>query len=365
MIRIPEFVRSLSPYKAGNQVVKQEIDSPFDYLINLASNENPLGVSDKAKEAIIKEVQNSATYPDPLGSRLAEVLGAKFGIDHTRIISGHGSESLITHVINAFTQEGEEILTAAGTFVGIFVSTNKLGRVVKKVPLKDYAFDLDAILDAIGPKTRIIYLANPNNPTGTMFTKAEFDKFIKRVPQDIVVVLDEAYYAYSELIPDYPKAFEYDDQNLIVIRTFSKTHGLAGLRVGFAYSPSEIIQSVRKVKLAFEPSILAQEAAIAAIADDDFLARTLKENTASLNMMREKFDELGIFYPEPAANFLMLKLENQEQTFDFARMCHEKGILVRPLVAFGVPEAVRISTGTVKETEYAVGVFEKAFKSLK
>ena len=192
MIRIPEFVSKLTPYKAGKPIDELAREKNLTRIVKLASNENPLGPSPKAVEAIEATVGQLNRYTDPLSHELVQALARKYSVQPEHIICGHGTDSLIAYVINAFTEEIDEILTCEGTFIGIYVNTRKFGRKLSLVPLKDYAFDLDAILGAINANTRIIYLANPNNPTGTMFGYREFEAFMERVPDDILVILDEA-----------------------------------------------------------------------------------------------------------------------------------------------------------------------------
>ncbi len=364
MIRIPNFISELKPYKPGNQIDETEYASPFSYLINLASNENRLGPSPKAVEAIKSSLNELALYPQTSSYELINKLSEHFKIDKRRIIATHGSESLITHIINAFTEQGEEILTAEVTFVGIFVSTNKLGRKIKTVPMYYHSIDLEAVSNAVTSDTRIVYLANVNNPTGTMFKKAEFEVFINKVPQNVLVILDEAYFHYSALFEDYPDGLKYDYPNLIVVRTFSKSHGLAGLRVGYGIGPIDLIKTLYKVKLPFEPSLISQKAATAALDDNEFVDKTTKINSLSLKMITSKLDELGIYYPEPKANFVFINFDNEFDAAKFCSICLKNGVLVRQTTGFGMPTGVRISTGTLEETEYAVEVIEKAYKLL-
>lgn len=362
MIKVPNFISELQPYKPGNQFEKTDYSSPFSYLINLASNENPLGPSPRAVDAIQSCLNELALYPQTGSYELVNNLSKHYQIDKERIIATHGSESLITHIINAFSEQGEEILTAQVTFVGIFVSTNKLGRKIRTVPMNNHSIDLEAIFNAITNDTKIIYLANVNNPTGTMFTKSEFDIFINKVPQNILVILDEAYFHYSAVFDDYPNGLEYDFPNLILARTFSKSHGLAGLRVGYGIGPIEIIKTLYKVKLPFEPSLIAQKAATAAVDDDEFVNKTIKINSLALKMLTDKLDELGINYPDPKANFVFINFDTDADAAKFCSICLKNGVIVRQTTGFGMPTGVRISTGTLEETEYAAEVIEKAYK---
>jgi histidinol-phosphate aminotransferase len=291
-------------------------------------------------------------------------LARKYDVQPQHIVCGHGTDSLIAYVINAFTKEQDEILTSEGTFIGIYVNARKFGRRVRQVPLKNYGFDLDSILNAISSQTRIIYLANPNNPTGTMFGRTEFETFMRNVPDDILVILDEAYTTYACSNPDYPNGVTYWYDNMVVMRTLSKAYGLGGLRVGFAVGPKHVIDTLYKVKLPFEPNILAQKAAIAALDDDEFLNRTVETNRRSLETMRAKFDQLGIKQVETAANFILLLMPDEGFARNFADECLNRGLIVRHVAGFGIPNGIRINSGTDDETAFALEIVEEVYSEL-
>ena len=255
-------------------------------------------------------------------------------------------------------------MTSEGTFIGIYVNVLKFGRNFVKVSLKNYGYDLEAIAAAITEKTRLIYLANPNNPTGSMFGKSEFEKFMSAVPDSILVILDEAYTVYAEENSDYPNGFEYDYQNLIVTRTFSKAYGLAALRVGFAIAPPAIIREIYKVKLPFEPNYPAQIAAQAALEDDDFLKLTVDTNRKSLAELKACFNKLGIKDIPTAANFILILFPSEQFATEFNEQCLQQGLIVRHVKSFGIPEAIRINSGTDSETKFAISVIETVYKKL-
>lgn len=366
MIHIPDHIKVLKPYKSGNQVGKQISREAFKKLVNLASNENPLGASPKAMEAIRNSVEEIAVYPNPSATELVEAISKHFNKPPECIITGSGSDSIIADVFKAFTSEGQEIIMADATFIGAYVNANKLNRTIVKVPLKeDYSYDLDAMLKAINGSTRIIYLANPNNPTGVMTTKNEFEEFMKQVPTDVLVVLDEAYYAYSGEYEDYPNGLDYECSNLVVLRTMSKSYGLAGIRVGFAFGPKELIDYMYRVKLPFEPNILAQKAAIAALDDDKFIDETIATNKRNLTKLKEFFNRVGVKHTDGKANFLMIELEDGDTANTFAAESLGGGFVVRPLGMFGLPNCIRINSGTDEQTDRAIQVFENVLGKLK
>lgn len=361
MVRIPKHTSELQPYKSGKPISEVAREKNLSRIVKLASNENPLGPSPKAMAALRNAPPDLHRYPDPRSTELVEKLAKLYDRKPSQIMCAHGTDAVLAYIINAFTSEGDEVLTAEGTFIGLFVSVNKMARVLKKIPLREYKFDLPAIADAVGKQTRIVYLANPNNPTGSMFTASEFENFMKRVPSDVLVVLDEAYYTYARDIDGYPDGLSYNYDNLIVTRTLSKVYGLAGLRVGCAVGPEELIQELYKVKLTFEPNRYAQIAAMAALDDIDFLQETIETNARSLSRMAETFKRLGIRFVPSAANFLMLVLPSEEKAARFFTECLNRGLIVRHVNSFGVPNGVRINSGTDDETDFALGVIEEVY----
>lgn len=363
-INIPDYVNALQPYKPGNQRQVVNLRPGVSNIFSLASNENPLKSSEKVREAIIATLDKLGEYPDPGSTELVNLLAEMHGKRPGQIVCGHGSESLIAHCVNAFSDVNTRVLTSRGTFAGIYVKTHKIGRKINKVPLVDYGYDLDGILARIRPDTSIIYISNPNNPTGSMVTKDEFDDFINQVPENIVVILDEAYSVYGAQFDNYVNGMDYELPNLIVLRTLSKTHGLAALRVGYAIGPEPLIETLYKVKLPFEPSLVAQEAAIAVLTDYDYINQTIYENQRSLEMLIETFDENGVDFVKPHANFIMILLPDDIWVEEFVRHAREHGVATRNCRPFGIPNGVRISTGTIEQTDYACEVFYHVLQEL-
>jgi histidinol-phosphate aminotransferase len=364
MIKIPQHVQKLQPYKAGKPIDELAREKGLKKIVKLASNENPLGPSPRAAEEIKKSVNELHRYTNPSAFKLVNAIAKKYDKKPSQIVTGSGSDSLIQYIVTAFSDIDDELLTSQGTFIGWYVNVNKYGFKSVEVPLKNYHFDLDGILNNITSKTKIIYLANPNNPTGTMFTRNEFDPFISNVPENILVVLDEAYTVYAESHPGYPNGLEYEKDNLIVLRTLSKAYGLAGLRIGFAFGPEYLIKELYKVKLPFEPNYLAQEAAVSAFEDEDFLKRTIELNKKSLDSMIKKFNELGIDQVPTSANFVLLVFPSEEFTFDFNEECLNRGLIVRHVKSFGIPNGIRINSGTMEETDFALNIISEIYPAL-
>jgi len=355
LIFVPEYIEKLKPYRSGNSSAGRMSKEDFAKLINLASNENHLPISENVKQAIIEAIANSAKYPEPSAKDLRNKLAEKFNKTPEQFVAGNGSDSLIGYIFNAFTQEGNEILSSEGTFIGAYVNANKMGRKLKLVPLNNYHIDLEAIVKAISKDTKIIYIANPNNPTGTTFNKIEFENFLAKVPTDIIIVLDEAYSLYAEKFDDYPRGMSYENDNLIILQTLSKTYGLAGMRVGYSYSSNaKLIDYIQRVKLPFEPNYFAQVAAITALSEDSYINQTLDINTKTLLSLRKCLEENNIEYTGGYANFLMMLFENELEASRFTDYMFDGGIIVRQLQMFGINNGVRISTGLPQQIDKAI-----------
>ncbi len=363
---IPNHIQQLKPYRAGKPIAELRRERKLKKIIKLASNENPLGPSPKAMQAVRRALRECHRYPDPGAYELTTALAKKYGRRPQEIFCAAGIDSIIGSVITAFSQEGDEVLTSEGTFIGVYVNTTKLGRRLVAVKQRDYRFDLDAIARAVTPQTRIIILANPNNPTGTYFSRQEFEHFMDLVPDHILVLLDEAYFEYaSHTARDYPNGLKFDFDNLVTARTFSKIYGLAGLRLGFACGPEDSIRELSKVKLPFEPSSVASAAGIAALKDKAFLRRTLELNSVSLTMMRKRFDEIQLpSVVGSVSNFLMIPLRDAAMVARFTESCLASGLIIRPLGSFGFDHAIRINSGTLAETRFALKIIEKIWQTI-
>jgi histidinol-phosphate aminotransferase len=235
----------------------------------------------------------------------------------------------------------------------------------RTVPYKHWHYDLPALASQINENTKIIYLANPNNPTGTIFTRHEFDDFYRHVPERVLIILDEAYFEYAKDNPRYPDSMHYRYDNVITLRTFSKIYGLAGARIGYGFAHGELIANLLKVKLPFEPSTLAQAAGIAALADKEFLHRSLELNARGLRLLTDSMREMGLAVVPSEANFVMVEFPNAAQAARVVEDLLVQGVIVRPLAAFGLPQCIRISTGTDTDNERCLAAIQKAVPAAK
>lgn len=348
MTLVPPYIESLIPYKPGKSPEMIREQYGLSQIIKLASNENPIGSSPKGIAAAKASYNDIQLYPDG-GLMLRSKLAKLYEVKLDNVVVGNGSESILANIVRTFMCDDEEVLTVAGTFIGIYVAAWSRGVKLVAMPLKDFHYDLEAMADAITPKTKIIYLSNPNNPTGTYFTKKEFEKFMTRVPSRTLVILDEAYCEYANEFEDYPDSMTYRLDNVITLRTFSKAYGLASVRIGYGFAHEDLCRNVLKVKLPFEPSSIAQAAGAGALDDAEFLKLTQETNHIGRLEMPKLYDELGLKYVPSAANFFMLPFDTEEQALKFSEELERRGIIVRPLRGFMLPHCVRITIGTKEQ----------------
>src|SRR5579883_3059817 len=289
---VPPYIESLRPYEPGRSIDEVKRTYGLTRVAKLASNENPLGASPKAVEAIRRHVESINFYPNG-GLDLRERLAEEFDLNISNVIVGSGSDGIMSSIIRTFLCDDDEVLTTEAAFIGFQVLARSRGVAYRTVPYKNWTYDLEALGEAINERTKIIYLANPNNPTGTMFTKPEFDRFYKHVPERVLILLDEAYYEYARDNQSYPDSMQYRYDNVITLRTFSKAYGLAGLRVGYGFAHEDLIGNLLKIKLPFEPGTLGEVAAMAALEDRDFLHRTLAMTARSLRILTHGLQAQG------------------------------------------------------------------------
>ncbi len=347
---IPRHIRELQPYVAGKtlQEVIREHNPPK--ISKLASNENRHGASPKAIEAAKASFSSIMNYPDPTAAALRDRIADKLHVKRENVIAASGSEGVMSLVMRAFFHDHEEALTAAATFIGFVVLVNARGVRLRQVPLTaDYRFDLPALAEAITPETKIIYLANPNNPTGTYFTRQEFEAFMARVPSHVLVLLDEAYVEYTDGVDDFPDSLQYRLDNVITLRTFSKAYGLAGLRVGYGIGQEDLIANLIKVKLPFEPSTPAQAAALAAIDDTEFLHESLEIVRSGKKRLYDFLDQHNVPHVKSVANSVMVIFDSEQDAIGYTEGMLKNGVVLRRLPAFGLPNCVRITVGLPDE----------------
>lgn len=356
---VPKHIETLEPYQAGRSIAELKREFRLKKIVKLASNENPMGASPKAVQAMIDCLKEIHRYPNPASYDLRKALADRFDVKVDNVIAGHGSEGIMSVILRTFLLDDEEALTSDATFIGFRVLAHSRGIKLKTIPLKDYRFDLAAIADAITDKTKIIYLANPNNPTGTIFTVKEFLNFKTKVPAHVLIIIDEAYFEFAQYDPIYPDSMKYRLDNVITLRTFSKAYGLAGIRIGYGFAHDHLIKNLVKVKLPFEPSIPAQAAGLAAMADQEFMEEYIKLSRHGLEFFYNLFDRLGIQYLKSHTNFVTILLDSEKEVNRLNQKLLCRGVIVRPLKAFGIPNGIRITTGLEHENRFFAKVLKK------
>jgi histidinol-phosphate aminotransferase len=355
---VPKNIETLKPYVAGKTIAEVADLYKPEKIAKLASNENRLGCSPKVKAAIDEAFNQIQDYPDPIARKLRAAIAERNSVKPENVLLASGSESVISILCKTFFLNKENAITADATFVGFFVQIGVRGVHLKRIPItSDYKYDLKAIANAIDENTKMVYIANPNNPTGTYNTKIEFEWFMQQVPDDVLVVMDEAYYEYAKEIEDYPHALDYEYDNVIVLRTFSKAYGLAGFRVGYAIAHEELIKNMMKTKINFEPNTLGQAAALAAYQDEDFLKNSVEAVEESKKRLYKFFDENGVNYVPSISNSVMMILPSEEEAIEFTQNMLEKGVILRRINAFGLPNCIRITVGLSEEMDH----FEQSF----
>ena len=362
MIDILPHIEKLKSYHPGKSIEEYRKDFGFTQTALLWNNENNTGVPQKAVERMKAAAGMVNVYPDPLSTELRNALARLNDVTADQIVVGNGSESILSNLYQAFCEPGDEMVTCAGTFVAVYIWAQSHNVQVNKVSLNDqFGFDLNELKNAINPKTKIVYISNANNPTGTAIDEKTLNEFIASLPKNLLIVVDEAYFEYSkELMPDYPDTTKNIRDNVITLRTFSKAYGLAGVRLGYAVGPQKLIEALNKVRMTFEPSLVTQQAGLGALEDTEYLRNTLDLNTVWLQRFHDLIDSKGIQRSQSVANFVMINLETEERATKFTENMLKSGVFVRRLPAFGLPHCVRISTGTNTENEF----FEKKFTSL-
>jgi len=358
---VPPHVESLQPYKAGKPPEDLKKELGIERFINLASNENSLGTPDSVLNAIAEGAKEMHRYPESGGITLRRALSERYRVKLENVAIGSGSESILANCLRAFLHDDDEVLTSEGTFIGLYVLVNGMGIKLNKIPLKNYTFDLEAMAKAINDHTKIIYLCNPNNPTGTIFRRAEFERFMEQVPEHVLVVLDEAYYEFACKEPDYPDSMTYRLDNVLTLRTFSKAWGMAGLRLGYGLGHDRLIDFINRIKLPFEPNILAHYAGLAALQDRDFLMKTVNNNDEGLAYISAEADKLGMKRIPSHANFVLFEMGSEEEAMRVYNGVLRKGIAIRPLTAFGLPTCIRITIGSNDECELVVSALKSLF----
>jgi len=353
--RVPPHIRRIPVYKSENPA--EEIERELGVkVVQLGMNENPFGPSPKAVEAARAYMDQVASYPDDSGFFLRQKLAAAYNISMDQLIISSGSSDILSMAYHAVLAPGAEVLTGESSFVVYYQLADMLNMTMVRVPMKNYAFDLDAMTERINANTALVVLANPNNPTGTLVRKKELDAFMARVPDHTLVILDEAYFEYVREA-DYPNSLEYvrAGKPVLILRTFSKVFGLAGLRIGYGISTREIVDALYKVRMAFNTSSVAQAAALAAWEDHAHVEKSIRLNREEREFLYSELSRRGVKFVPSYANFVLIDVGRPGREVTSALLKH--GVIVRP--AWGCPTCMRVSVGTHEQNQTFLAALDK------
>lgn len=357
-IKFRKPLECISPYVPGKPIddVKRELG--LTHVVKLASNENPYGCSPRVKEAVSKALETPALYPDGNCTILRQMLAKKHEVKPEQLVFGAGSNEIISFIAQIYINAGDESIMPTPSFLWYEIAVRTMDGVVIDVPLKDYTHDLDAMREKITEKTKIMWLCNPNNPTGTVFSKTELQNFLDNVPSDIIVVLDEAYYEYVD-DESYPQSIPLISKypNIIVLRTFSKAFGLASFRVGYAVCSEEVAGYLNRVRPPFNVNSLAQVAAVESIEDSSFFAECARKNREGMLYLYSALEEMGLTFIRSQTNFLMVNVKQSGQ--EVFKKLLQKGVIVRFDKGFGMPEWIRVTVGTMDENKLFINALKE------
>ncbi len=346
-------ILDVKPYVPGKPIEEVQRELGLDRVVKLASNENNLGVPARVIEKVKNNVQDIFLYPDGTCFKLRNKLADKLGVNPDQLIFGNGSDELLQIIALAYLGEDKATLTSEGTFSEYAFVAQLLNSPKVVVPLKDYAFDLDGFVKALSDDISVIFLCNPNNPTGTYFNAKQLEEFLNKVSSETLVVIDEAYYEYA-YGDDYPESVELLDKypNIIVLRTFSKLYSLAGCRIGYGIASKEIVDVLNRARQPFNVNLLAQECALAVLDEEEWIDEVRNKNEEQKQCLYAELEKLGVKYLPTKANFIFLNIEKDAMEIFQALM--KKGVIIRPMVGFGFPESIRVTIGLPEENKFFI-----------
>ena len=350
---VPDYIEKLEVYQAGKPIDELAREKGLSKITKLASNENPLGPSPYAIREMTNALWDVHRYPDMFAHQLKNSLCELYKLKPQNIILGNGSEGIIGYIVRAFLQPDEEVVTSENTFIGFLILAKSVGSKLIQVPRKaDYKYDVEAMAKQISDKTKIVYIANPDNPTGTYITRTEFDFLMKHVPSHTIVILDEAYFEFAQGQEDYPDSMTYRYDNVITLRTFSKAYGISGVRCGYGFGHEYLVGALHKVKLPFEPGLIAQKGAYGALQDHPHLIRTLENNKARHSELMDYLTKNGFHPIHSLTNFITFKTGSEAASSFLYEELLNHGVIIRPLKANLMPDHVRVSLGTKPEMDH-------------
>lgn len=347
---VPDYIENLKVYKSGKPIEELAREKNLSRISKLGSNENPLGPSPFAMKEMTTALWTVNRYPDMNAYDLKKELSNLYDLKMENIILGNGSEGIMAYIMRAFMQPGDEVVTSEQTFIGFQIMAKGAGtNLIETKRTPDFRYDVKAMAKAVNENTRLVYIANPDNPTGTFITKEEFDFLMEHVPSHCIVILDEAYFEFAKANKNYPDSMTYRYDNVITLRTFSKAYGICGIRIGYGFAHEDFITNLHKVKLPFEPNLIAQRGAIGAIQDQPHLERTIKNNEKRYEETF-KFLQDNDLDPIPSVtNFITFRTGSAEASAWLFEALLNKGVIIRPLTANQMPKHIRVSIGSKDE----------------
>ncbi len=360
-IKPRKVIEEIYPYSPGKPVAEVQRELGLDKVVKLASNENALGPSPKAVAAARAALADLFQYPEASGYYLVQALTAKYGLTFDHFILGNGANDLLELVAKTYVGPGDNVVSGYPSFIMYEIAVRMMEAEYRRVPLQSHRFDLEAMAAAVDGRTRAVFIANPNNPTGTIVTRGELERFLGKLPDHVLVVVDEAYFDFTTA-DDYPDSLPYvrEGRPVMTMRSFSKNYGLAGLRLGWAAAAPEIVAPMHRIRQPFNANVLAQVAGVAALADDRHLARSRKMVVEGREQLYRGLDKLGATYVRSEANFVLVELGRE------AKGVYEEllasGVIVRPLAGWGMPRAIRVTVGTAAENAVFLKTFAKVMK---
>jgi len=349
-LTVPEYISAIKPYAPGKPIEELEREYGIKNSIKLASNENPMGPSPMAVKAIQNAIEKLNRYPDGGGYTLIRKISEKIRVQPDTVVLGNGSDEIIGMIVRAFLRPGDEAIVPYPTFLMYDILIRCAGAIPISVPLTALSIDFNEIQKKFTPRVRLVLLCNPNNPTGSVFHKDDFERFMKEVPEGVVVVLDEAYMEFVR-DPDVVSGIRYMDSDipLIVLRTFSKAYGLAGIRIGYGVMPPEIAGLLNRVRQPFNTNLLAQAGAVAALDDEPFLKKTIRLVHDGIDFLYDALTQIGVSYYKTQANFLLIDVQKNADAV-FEEMLRQ-GVIVRSMTSYGYPTCIRVNVGLASENQ--------------
>lgn len=358
MIKANQNILDVKPYIPGKPIEEVQRELGLSKVVKLASNENNLGVPRRVIEKVQAKLKDVFLYPDGSCFRLRNKLASYLDIEPSQLIFGNGSDEILQLIAIAYLSNDKSVVISDGTFSEYDFVAKLLNSKRIVVPLKDYAYDLDGFAKSIGDDTSVVFLCNPNNPTGTYFSAKQLENFLKIVPSNVLVVIDEAYYEYA-YGDDYPdsKSLMSKYQNIIILRTFSKAYSLAGCRIGYGIASKEIIDVLNRARQPFNINVLAQEFAIVALEEDGWVEKVRQLNDEQKKYLYKELDSLGIKYLPTKANFIFIDIQKDAKEVFESLM--NLGVIIRPMTGFGFPNAIRVSIGLPEENKFFIECLKK------